>query len=38
MKDNDYKVSILKRLKFIEVLDDQPITPVERFKVLGIFP
>lgn len=44
MKDNplcldvDYKQSILKRLKLLEVLDDQNITPTDKFKILGLLP
>ena len=44
MKDNptcvdvDYKPSILKRLKALEMFDDQPITPTDKFKILGILP
>jgi hypothetical protein len=44
MKDNptcldvDYKPSILKRLKALEMLDDQAITPTDKFKILGILP
>ena len=38
MQDVDYKQKILKKLSALEMLDDQTITPVERFKILGIFP
>jgi len=34
----DYKRSILKQLKLLEVLDDQAITPADKFKILGLLP
>ena len=36
--DVDYKSSILKRLKALEMLDDQTITPSDKFKILGLLP
>ena len=36
--DANYKRDIIKALKSLEVLDDQNITPEERFKCIGKFP
>lgn len=38
IQDVDYKLKILRKISSLEVLDDQNITPAERFKILGVFP
>ena len=36
--DCDYKSSLLKKLKTLEMLDEETITPTDKFKILGILP